>query len=488
MRTLELIFIPLPAAGHLFPTLEVAKRLVEREERLSVTVLIMNFPFYMSNSGVKSLQLENRINIIELPQLDEEINAGSRTFIEQTVEAYKPMVKQVAKQLVSRSKLTGSNSRGQLAGFVLDMFCTAMIDVAGEMAVPSYVFFTSCVGFLSLMLHLQSLRDDYGVDITKFADSDVGLDVPGFRNRVPARGLPLPIVDASTGLLDHAKRFRDSNGIIVNTFMELESHLIVTLSNDRNVPPIYPLGPIVNLKPKNGVTNGGSHDDQDLIMQWLDDQLPSSVVFLCFGTLGTFDQEQVREIATGLEQSGHHFLWSLRRPSPSHDEKIRPLSDYEQLEDILPSGFLERTAQIGKVTGWIPQTAILSHPAVGGFVSHCGWNSTLESLWFGVPIAAWPMYAEQQLNAFELVKEVEVAVEVRLDYRWDPHAKLSNVLVGAKEIEKGIRRAMDGENGARNKMKAISEKSRKVMMKDGSSYTCLGHFVEDIFENVGICK
>ncbi|KAL0008657.1 hypothetical protein SO802_010159 [Lithocarpus litseifolius] len=122
----------------------------------------------------------------------------------------------------------------------------------------------------------------------------------------------------------------------------------------------------------------------------------------------------IKEIAYALEHSGCRFLWSLRKPPPSGG--IASPSDYTNLEEILPQGFIERTQGIGKVIGWAPQVAILGHSAIGGFVSHCGWNSMLESLWFGVPIAAWPMYAEQQINAFEMMKELGLAVEVKMDY------------------------------------------------------------------------
>ena len=73
-------------------------------------------------------------------------------------------------------------------------------------------------------------------------------------------------------------------------------------------------------------------------------------------------------------------------------------TDYANLEEVLPEGFLDRTMSIGKVIGWAQQVAVLTHSAIGGFVSHCGWNSILESIWYGVPVATWPLYAEQQLN------------------------------------------------------------------------------------------
>ncbi|KAH7842867.1 hypothetical protein Vadar_009945 [Vaccinium darrowii] len=198
-------------------------------------------------------------------------------------------------------------------------------------------------------------------------------------------------------------------------------------------------------------------------MRWLDDQPLSSVLFLCFGSMGSFEADQVRKIAQALKQSSHRFLWSIGRPPPK--EKIEMPSEYQDLNQVLPEGFLERTAKIGKVIGWAPQVAVLSHKAVGGFVSHCGWNSTLESLWCGVPMATWPMYAEQQMNAFQLVRELGLAVEIKLDYKKDFRNNCSKVtLVTVDEIENGIRKLMENGNseGIKQKVKEMSEKSKMI--------------------------
>ncbi|KAJ6300811.1 hypothetical protein OIU76_021581 [Salix suchowensis] len=100
---------------------------------------------------------------------------------------------------------------------------------------------------------------------------------------------------------------------MVNTFEELESQAINSFSNG-NTPPVYPVGPMLNLN-RDGDRDVESDKYKD-IGQWLDDQPLSSVVYLCFGSLGSFGVDQVKEIACGLEQSGHRFLWSLRQPPP----------------------------------------------------------------------------------------------------------------------------------------------------------------------------
>lgn len=120
------------------------------------------------------------------------------------------------------------------------------------------------------------------------------------------------------------------------------------------------------------------------------------------------------------------------------------------------------------------QVTILSHRAIGGFVSHCGWNSILESLWFGVPIATWPLYAEQQMNAFEMVKELELAVEIRLDYR-----KGSKVVTG-EELERALRRLMDDNNEVKSRVKRMREKCRVVLVENGSAYNALNSLIEKL--------
>jgi UDP:flavonoid glycosyltransferase YjiC (YdhE family) len=135
------------------------------------------------------------------------------------------------------------------------------------------------------------------------------------------------------------------------------------------------------------------------------------------------------------------------------------------------------TREIGMICGWAPQVEVLAHKAVGGFVSHCGWNSILESLWHGVPIAVWPMYAEQQINAFQMVRDLGLAVELKLDYR------RGGELVVAEEIEKAVKCLMDGESEVRKRVKEMSGKSTNAVVNGGSSYASLGQLIETILGN-----
>ncbi|CAK8537698.1 unnamed protein product [Lathyrus sativus] len=446
----ELIFIPAPGIGHLVSSLQFAKLLINTHTNLSITVLCIQFPgILISDSYIKSaLASEPQIQLIDLPQVQrppEELLKSPEFFILTFMESLIPHVKATIQTILS----------DKVVGLVLDFFCVSMIDVGNELGIPSYMFLTSNVGFLSLMLSLQNRRIE---DVFDESDHDRQLLIHGFSNLVPSNVLPDAVFNKDGGYVayyKYAERFRDTKGIIVNTFSDLEQFSIDALSNhDEKIPPIYAVGPLLDLK-----GNPSAKLDQaqrDLILKWLDEQPYKSVVFLCFGSIGiSFGPSQIREIAFGLKNSGIRFLWAVKSP---------------------PEEFLEWMKLEGKgmICEWAPQVEILAHKAIGGFVSHCGWNSILESLWFGVPILTWPIYAEQQLNAFRMVKELELAVELRVDYR------KGSKDVMAEEIEKGLKDLMDRDNIVQKKVQEIKEKARNAVASGGSSFISVGKLIENI--------
>ncbi|GAA0175034.1 glycosyltransferase [Lithospermum erythrorhizon] len=174
-----------------------------------------------------------------------------------------------------------------------------------------------------------------------------------------------------------------------------------------------------------------------------------------------------------LERSGQRFLWSIHQERAK--DKHGVIDGFSNLDEILPQGFLERTKSRGMICGWTPQVDVFAHQAIGGFISHCGWNSILESLWHGVPITTWPMYAEQQINALDMVKDLGLAVELKLDYR-----RGTGILVGADEIKKTLRNLMDKRNPVKTNVMEMKEKNRKAVVHGGSSFDSIGCFIVDI--------
>ncbi|KAG9157152.1 hypothetical protein Leryth_025715 [Lithospermum erythrorhizon] len=465
----ELVFMPGPGMGHLVAAVEMGKLLINRDQRLSITYLIIDLPYDIGiNAYTHSISASN-LRFIHLPPPPKLTNPDqnrppSLVYFDMMC-SQQPKVRDTMQEIMKTSV-------SKVACVILDMFCAGMIDVGHELGLPSYVFFTSSAAFLGLQFHSVRLSDEDNIDIAEYKDSDAELSVDTFTNPVPAKVLPTPLVDRLTGgskiVVDSVRKILQAKGIMINTFLELEPFSMKSLSTGKN-PPVYPIGPVVNLA--NQKKDSTYHD----IMNFLDNQPPSSVVFLCFGSQGWFPEDQVKEIAYALERSGCRFLWSLKRPPA--DGSLDAPGEYGSPEEVLPGGFLERTLGIGKIIGNAPQVAILSHPAIGGFVSHCGWNSILESLWFGVPIAAWPSYAEQQVNAFEIVVELGLGVDIRMDYRIE---NCKNVIVGADEIESAISRLMMIDSEERKKVKELQNQSKKSLIKGGSSYNNLGNLIKNI--------
>jgi hypothetical protein len=459
----ELIFIPSPGIGHLASSLEFAKILTNRYNNLYITVLCIKLPSIpSSDSYINSfLASQSQIKLILLPQIEppsQDLHKSPEFFILNYMESLKPHVKETIQTILPSSSSSSSN---KVVGLVLDFFCVSMIDVGNELGIPSYLYVPSNVGFLSLMCSLQKRRIDEVYDNSNTDDNNQLLNIPGLSNETPINVLPDPCFhkDGYFAYYKLAERFRETKGIIVNTFSDLEQHSIEALhDHDEKIPPIYAIGPLLDLKgtPKLNL----DQSQHDLILKWLDKQPNKSVVFLCFGSFGfQFVPSQIREIALGLKNSGVRFLWSNRAE-----------------KKVLPDGFFEWMELEGKgmICGWAPQVEILGHKAIGGFVSHCGWNSILESLWFGVPILTWPIYAEQQMNAFMMVKELGLSVELKIDYR-----RGSDVIV-AGEIEKGLKSLMDSDNIVHKKVNEIKELARNAVVDGGSSFISIGKLIDHI--------
>lgn len=469
-QELQLIFVPGPGMGHIVSAVEFATLVLSRDTRLSITFLLINDPVARDYTNSRRFRSIPRLRFLNLSELDSSSGKGSSSDSKnkselapiiaiEKAEKHKPLVREAVLNIMATTTT-------RVVGFVADMFCKDMFAVADEFSIPSYLFFTSSAGFLSLLLAMQRVNDEEGLYALDFKGSDRKIAVSGFRNLVPAKVLPSPMMTGmgSEITLSQAQRFRKVKGVFINTFQELEPNIIQSLSNSYGykLPPIYPVGPLLNLKSE----QESKFPD---IISWLDQQPPSSVVFLCFGSTGSFSEAQIKHLSVALESSGRRFLWSLRK---------RNQEDSSIPVDILPEGFMERTDGIGKLIGWAPQAAVLSHAAVGGFVSHCGWNSILESIWFGVPMAAWPIYAEQQLNAFQLVVEMGLAVEIRMDYRDD-----DEIILSSEEIETGIQQLMEGESVVRERVKEMREKCLRVVEDGGSSHKFMTDLVDDILHN-----
>ncbi|KAJ6380550.1 hypothetical protein OIU77_029444 [Salix suchowensis] len=252
MKRSELVFIPSPGIGHVTSTVELALLLVSRDDRFVVTIILMKLPFDEKfTSYCKSLTestISNNIKFLYLPLLEQALDMKAKDILAFYMETYKPLVKEALAQLIE-SSTSSPDKPPRLIGLLVDMFCVTMVDVGNDFGLSSYVFFTSGVGYLSLLFSMQTMKDEQNVDSTQFKDSDTELVISGFAKPIPARVLPSMFLnkDVVPGFLELARKYRQTKGIVVNTFLELESHVMSSFFEGLTLP-IYPVGPILKLQ------------------------------------------------------------------------------------------------------------------------------------------------------------------------------------------------------------------------------------------------
>ena len=194
--------------------------------------------------------------------------------------------------------------------------------------------------------------------------------------------------------------------------------------------------------------------DGDACMKWLDTKETGSVVYTSFGSLASLGEEQMEELTWGLKDSNYHFLWVVR----------------ETEQKKLPANFIEETTEKGMVVSWCPQLEVLAHKAIGCFMTHCGWNSTLEALSLGVPVVAMPQWTDQTTNAKFIMDVWKVGVRIKLDEK---------DIATKEEIVMCISEVMEGERGKEMKMNSVrwKELAKEAVDESGSSDKNIEEFV-----------
>ncbi|KAL0667353.1 hypothetical protein Bca4012_030057 [Brassica carinata] len=440
----ELIFIPFPIPGHLLATIELVKLILTHGRRRihTITILHWGLPIFPPSDNDASLQTlaktESRIRIVTLPELQnpppmEFFLKAPEYYILEFVKKMVPSVRDAVSTVLSSSR-DGSDT-ARVAGIVLDMFCVPLMDVGNEFHLPSYIFLTCNAGFLCLVKHVQERhrRVKSGFDRSSGEEENI---IPGYVTSVPTKVLPLGLLTSEP----------------YDTWVDMTES-----GSDSLLQRSFDFGPI------------GARSGHDVARQ------ATRVI----GSVPLF--RELDESPRNSDQGDSSSFRDRRLQIPlvySTDPK-----DYPSLSEILPDGFLNRVSGLGFVCGWAPQVEILAHKAIGGFLSHCGWNSILESLRFGVPIATWPMFAEQQLNAFTMVKELGLALEMRLDY-----LLADGEIVKADEIARAVRSLMEGEDVPRRILKEIAGAAKEAVMDGGSSFVAIDRFIDKVVVSAMDCS
>lgn len=266
-------------------------------------------------------------------------------------------------------------------------------------------------------------------------------------------------------ITNHQQMMAAASGCIYNSCRPIEGQFIDLMARGPSGEKTWAIGPF------NPTTVKASHA-RHRFLDWLDKQPHDSVIYVCFGTMSSISDEQIRELAIGLERSEKRFVWVVReadRGDIFEKEEVRKIQ--------LPEGYEKRVEEVGMVVrDWAPQLEILAHPSVGGFMSHCGWNSCVESLSMGVAMAAWPMHSDQPRNAMLVTEVLRVGVMVR---EWARRQEM----VSAEDVEGVVRRLMGSDEEGkemRKRAEELGKEVRKVWGEGGSSSAAMDSFIGHI--------
>lgn len=329
--------------------------------------------------------------------------------------------------------------------------------VAALFGIPCILFFSSSVFSLVVYRRIYEMQPSMGVD-----DRIQVSDLPGPKIEMPVREIPnypLGQDEVTSKILDSLfGSWPDVFGIVFNTFCALEREYCKEYARAQT-KKAYFIGPVSFCNASSGdggaIHRGGEGDTACL--RWLDGKEDGSVVFVSFGSQCYFKSDQLHELAKGLEGSGRNFLWVVRG---------------DNVKEWMPDEWEERMAGRGFVVkGWAPQVTILSHPATGAFMTHCGWNSVLEGISAGVPMLTWPFASEEFINERLLVEVIGCAARV-----WDGGKRSTkeeeHELVPGSAIARALSKFMapGGEYATmRSKAQNVATSALAAVQENGSS-------------------
>ncbi|KAJ9555334.1 hypothetical protein OSB04_009948 [Centaurea solstitialis] len=355
-----------------------------------------------------------------------------------------------------------------------DNFIPWTMDIARRLDIPRLIF--------------------HGPDSISVESDTEPFVLPGLPDRIEVtklqafgHGNPSPgdTSEAKTTEMRYLERVREAEkaayGVLVNSFEELEPEYAKELAKVKG-KNVWCIGP-VSLFNKSDLDiaergNKAAIDEHDCL-KWLEGRESGSVVYVCLGSLTHYSTEQLIELGLGLEMTDLPFIWCIRNKT---EEVERWFSE---------SGFKERVGERGLIIyGWAPQVLILSHRAIGGFVTHCGWNSTLESICSGVPMVTWPHFADQFFNEKFIVQVLKIGVRIGVEIPvvMGEQGTVAT-MVKKEEVKVAIECLMNGGNEGEERRKRgreLAEMAKRAMNDGGSSLVNTTSMIQDITEQLAV--
>ncbi|KAH6767096.1 UDP-glucosyl transferase 73B3 [Perilla frutescens var. hirtella] len=459
MRQLHVFFLPLMAHGHMIPALDMAKLFSSRGLK---TTIISTPSFSDPIRKAQDSGFEVGLITIRFPHQESGLPHHIVSLDQVTSDAKLLPKFFKALSLIQDpvEKLIQDLNPDCL---VSDMFLPWTADSAVKFGIPRLVFHGT--SYFSLCVSEEMRRHKPFKNVDSDSEPFIVPNLPHQVKLVKTQVSDYNLQEKKDDFTMWINQMKDSDarsyGVVVNSFHELEpdyaDHYRKVLGRKA-----WSLGPLSLCSNADEVRG-----EREQCLAWMDSKKANSVVYMCFGTMAKFTPAQLTEIANGLDESGQDFIWVVRKGKEDENE------------EWMPPRFEERIQGRGMIIrGWAPQLAILDHPALGAFVTHCGWNSTLEGVCAGVPMVTWPLFAEQFFNEKLVTEVLRIGVSVG-NKKWQRGA---NEGVGGDAVAKAVRLVMVGEYAAEMRRRAANYKrmAKEAVEEGGSSYNDLTALIQDL--------
>ncbi|GLJ25454.1 hypothetical protein SUGI_0487360 [Cryptomeria japonica] len=469
------VIIPYPVQGHINPLIRLSEKLASH----GIIITFVNTDF----NHCKMMKARNRHGILQDPSFNirfVQVTDGlpfdfKRTAV--SVEFFNALMTTMrasAEDLLD--KLLIQSCEPPVSCVIGSSFLPWTIDIAKKFELPFVAFWSQAVSVQVIYRHLSMIIDNGDFPPKKQGMIDY---IPGLPPMHP-QDLPSDIQSGDPSnpvhqvIVQQLPALEEAAWIISNTVYELERQASnVTKEKSPVFLSIGPLIPSIYFEGEGKLEDFSIASPRSLslwaesnCLPWLDSRPERSVCYVSFGSLAQISRVQVQEIARGLMESEQAFLWVIRPDLVSSEAGKTTSIDYI---DILPGGFLEKTKDRGLLVPWSPQLLVLSHPSVGGFFTHGGWNSTVESLSLGVPMLVFPQGIEQSTNRMLVVNQWKIGL--RLDSCRD------DAVIEGAEIAKCVKALLKDEE-MRKRSNQVRDTIMKAVGEGGSSWKNMNDFVD----------
>ncbi|KAJ4723640.1 Glycosyltransferase [Melia azedarach] len=479
---LHFALFPFMAQGHMIPMIDTARLLAQRGVIITIFTTPLNaarFEATLARAIESGLQIQ--ILRLQFPCRDVGLPEGCENLDMVPSLGLAPNFFKAANMLQEQVEKLFGEIKPQPNCIISDHCLPYTAHIASKFNIPRISFLG--VGCFCLLcfnnLFSSKVLESITSESEYFAVPGLPDKVEFNRQQVDSLGSAMKAIEQKMAAAEQA-----SYGVIANSFEELEQDYVTEYKKIKQ-DKVWCIGPVslhnneYSDKAERG--NKASIDEHKCLINWLDSKSSSSVIYACLGSLCNLNPSQMIELGLGLEASNRPFIWVIRDGETSKELQKWAVED----------GLEERIKGRGLVIwGWAPQVLILSHPAVGGFLTHCGWNSTLEGISAGLPLLTWPLFGDQFINEKIVVQILKIGVRVGVEkaMKWGEEQSVG-VLIKRDDVKNAAEKLMDeGKEGEerRERARELGKLAKLAVQEGGSSHLNITLLLEDIVKQLNI--